>query len=110
MAFDTLTVAIELARSLREPLEHLSRRDRALADQARRAATSVALNVAEARKREGKDRGFLFRIAGGSAAEVEAALKVAEAWGYLDGASLAEARALLDRLGALLWRLTHPRR
>ena len=48
-----------------------------------------------------------YAIAHGSANEVKAALAVARAWGWLD-----EAKApaeILDRLLALLWRLTHPR-
>ena len=109
MAFDTLTVALELARELRGPLEQLQRCDRNLADQIRRAASSIALNVSEARRREGKDRAHLFRVAAGSAAEVRTALDVAEAWGYIESAALDGARALLDRQLALLWRLTHPR-
>ncbi|MEJ7604187.1 MAG: hypothetical protein WKG01_40355, partial [Kofleriaceae bacterium] len=40
----------------------------------------------------------------GSAHEVKAALDVAEAWGYVEHAT--EERALVDRLLALLWRLT----
>jgi hypothetical protein len=38
---------------------------------------------------------------------VQTALRVAEGWGYLGGEDLVEAYALLDRLGAILWRLTH---
>jgi four helix bundle protein len=107
MAFDALTVAIEIVAALREPVARLARSDRELADQIRRAASSVALNVSEARRREGRDRAHLFRVAAGSAAEVRAALDVAQAWGHVDGAVLAAARALLDRELAMLWRLTH---
>jgi len=48
-----------------------------------------------------------FRIAAGSAAEVRATLEVALAWGYLDAAPLAAAE--VDRVLAMLWRLTHRR-
>jgi four helix bundle protein len=109
MAFDALTIAIELVGALREPVARLARSDRNLADQVRRAASSVALNIAEARRRDGRDRTHLLRVAAGSAAEVRAALDVAAAWGHLDVASLASAGALLDRELAMLWRLTHPR-
>jgi hypothetical protein len=37
---------------------------------------------------------------------VRAALEVAVAWGYVDAMSLAEVEALLDRVLAMLWRLT----
>ena len=107
MAFEVLQVAVQLVGALRAPVEGLARRDRNLADQVRRAASSVALNVSEGNRRCGKDRLHLFRIAAGSAAEVRTALDVAEAWGHLDGGVLGDARALLDRELAMLWRLTH---
>lgn len=44
-------------------------RDNALKDQARRAADSVVLNLAEGCYREGRDRQYHFRVAMGSAAE-----------------------------------------
>ena len=103
--FDALEVALQLVQALREPLEELQRRERDLAGQARRAATSVALNVAEGGRRTGRDRNHQFKIAAGSASEVGAALRIAEAWGYLDGASLGPINDLLDRLGAMLYRL-----
>jgi four helix bundle protein len=106
MAFDAFTVAIELVAALREPVARLARTDRDLADQVRRAASSVALNVSEANQRVGRDRVHLFRVAAGSAAEVRAALAVAEAWGHVERASLTTARELLDRELAMLWRLT----
>ena len=79
----------------------------ALADQLRRAASSVALNIAEGNRRVGQDRFHFFRIAAGSAAEVRAALEVGRAWGSI-GASPA-AGAELYRVLAMLWRLTHRR-
>jgi four helix bundle protein len=107
MAFDAFTVAIEMVTSLRDPLERIRRHDRDLADQIRRAASSVALNVSEGARRDGRDRAHLYRVAAGSAAEVRAALDVAAAWAYVDSAALARARDLLDRELAILWRLTH---
>ncbi len=77
MAFDALEVALQLASALRSSLEKLKQHDRNLADQARRATTSVALCLSEGRRRAGKDRLHLFRVADGSAAEVRTALQVA---------------------------------
>ena len=91
-------------------LEELKRRDRGLEDQARRAAESVALNVSEGNRREGKDRNAHFRIAAGSAAETRTAIKIALAWHYVDTERAARVDDLLDRELAMLWRLTHPRR
>ena len=109
MAFDALEVSIQLATALRAPLEALRRHDRDLAEQARRATTSVALNLAEGARRAGRDRLHCYRIAAGSAAEVHTALRVAVAWGYLDEATLRAALALLDRELAMCHRLTVPR-
>jgi four helix bundle protein len=70
-------------------------------------ASRVPLNLAEGRRRVGKDRLHHFRIAAGSAAEVRVALLVARAWGDLEARDVEEALLLLDRLLAMLWRLTH---
>src|SRR5437763_12577203 len=109
MAFQVLEVAIELAAALREPLLRLERHDRELSDQARRATTSVALCIGEGQRRQGRDRLHLFRVASGSAAEVKTALRLAVAWGYLDKDTLGNPLALLDRVGAMLWRLAPAR-
>ncbi|MBE7448144.1 MAG: four helix bundle protein [Kofleriaceae bacterium] len=77
---------------------------RALADQLERAATSVALSLAEAGGARGRgDRVRVLRIAAGEAREVRAALAVASAWGYLDAAEVAPADAVADRLGGVLY-------
>jgi four helix bundle protein len=104
--FDAYAVALELVAALRPLVPALEAKDRELATQLRRAATSVPLNLAEARKRRGKDRLHLWRVAAGSAAEVRAALETAVAWGYLAAAATAPAATLIDRELAMLWRLT----
>ncbi len=107
MPFDAFDVAFEMIRRLREPLAVLVERDPALAQQLSRAAASVPLNLSEGRRRLGRDRIHLWRIAAGSADEVVASLRVAEAWGHLDAAAIAPALGLCDRVLAMLWRLTH---
>ena len=109
MGFDAHEVAVQIAQALRAPLAQLRQHSRSLTEQAHAAADSIALNVGEGRRRAGRDRLHHYRIAAGSADEVRTALALAEAWGYLPGAMLAPARALLDRELAMLWRLTHPR-
>ena len=106
--FEAYEVTLELAAVLRPVLDQLARWDRDLADQTRRAASSVVLNLAEGARRTGRDRLHFYRIAAGSAAEVRAALAVARAWGNLE--PVAGVEALLDRVLAMLWRLTHGRR
>ena len=102
-----LEVAIDLIRQIREPVAMLAQRHPSLADELRRAADSVALNTAEGRRRVGKDRLHAFRIAAGSADELVAALRLAEAWGHLRPEDIAPVLASGDRLLGLLWGLTH---
>jgi four helix bundle protein len=108
MAFHAAEVALEIIRSVRGVLGAIRKEDGGLAEQARRAASSVALNVEEGNRREGRDRRHLWRIAAGSAAELRSALQQAEAWGYVAPAALEAPLALIDRELAMLWRLTHP--
>jgi four helix bundle protein len=106
MPFDAFDLSLDMIRSLREPLAALAERDPALAQQLRRAAASVPLNLSEGRRRNGRDRLHLWRVAAGSADEVVASLRVAEAWGHVGSSSIAPALALCDRVLAMLWRLT----
>jgi four helix bundle protein len=105
--FHVLEVSLQVVRQLRPASARLAKTDPALFDQIRRAASSIALNIAEGRRRVGKDRLHLWRIAAGSADEVRSALRVAEAWGQIDGREIADVLVLLDRVLAMLWRLTH---
>ena len=106
MSFVTRDVALAVIREVREPLARVERRDRALADQVRRAATSILLNIEEGNQRKGRDRQHLFRVAKGSAAELRAALLVGVTWGYLDEPR--EMLSLIDRLERLLYGLVKP--
>ncbi len=107
MPFDAYDRSIELVAQLAALAVTLDRHDRDLAKQLRCAASSIALNIAEGRRREGKDRCYLFRVAAGSAEETRACLQVAAAWGYLDAASAETPLATLDRVAAMLYGLTH---
>ncbi len=101
------TVSVELIQNLRNLVPIIKRHDRDLADQIHRAATSVALNLSEGQRLTAGNQRRHFEIAHGSANEVKAALDLAEAWGWV--ADTSAPRQTLDRLLALLWRLTHPR-
>ncbi|MFO0581595.1 MAG: four helix bundle protein [Anaeromyxobacter sp.] len=103
LAYD---VSLELARAVRPLIALVARRDPSLADQLRRAVTSVPLNVAEGNRRVGRDRPHHFRVALGSAAEVAACLDVAEALGYLAREAARPALAPADRVQRLLRGLT----
>ena len=106
MRFETLEAALELIALVRKPLEALRSRDPDLHRQIRAAASSLALNLAEGNRRAGKDRLQHFRIAAGSADEARTGLRVAVAWGDLEGPAVAEALRLLDRILGMAWGLT----
>ena len=105
--FIAYEVSVQLVTSLRELVPLIERSDRDLADQMRRAASSVVLNLAEGQRSAKGNKHKHYAIAHGSANEVKAAIDVARAWGWIDEAH--EPREILDRLLAILWRLTHPR-
>ncbi len=109
MSFKVLSLSIELARIVREPVRLIRREDRDLANQLRRAVNSIALNLSEGRQRDGRDRLQHFRIAAGSADESRTALQLALAWEYAPSSALETARARLEDIISILWRLTHPK-
>ena len=95
--------ALDLIRLIAPLCRTLTRHAPKLVDQIRRAATSIANNLAEGQARLGRDRRHLARIAYGSFREVRAAFDVAVALGLFDAPP---APVLTDRLGAVLYRLT----
>ena len=96
-------VSLEVIRKLAPLVLVLAKHDRDLCDQVQRAASSVALNLAEGQGQFGGNRRRHYQIAAGSAFEVRGALQVAEAWGWqLD---TREVMPVLNRLIALLWGL-----
>jgi four helix bundle protein len=98
------SVVIDTVRELRPLLERIKTRDSNLADQLRRAATSIPLNLHEGAYSQGGNVRARFHTALGSAAEVRACLDVAEALGYIDGVD-AGLRDRLDQVVATLHRL-----
>ena len=101
-------VAVEVTRKLRPIVEQLRQHDRNLADQLKRAASSTIANLAEGQRREAGNKRRAYEIAHGEAREMLGHLDCALAWGYvIDDSGV---RRDLDRLLALCWGLTHPRR
>ena len=105
--FDAYDVALEIVAAVTPLIDRVRRRDPDLGKQMRRALTSIALNLAEGRRRQGKDRHYHYTIAAGSADEVAAALDVAAVSGWLESRAVKPALSLLDRELAMIWRLTH---
>ena len=70
-------------------------------------ASSIALNIAEGYVSDPGNQRSRFFTAAGSASETRAALRVASGWRYIAAADAARAHALLNRIIAILWKLTH---
>ena len=98
--------ARSIVRELRPVEEAVRARDAKLADQLRRAAQSVVLNVAEGRGNVGGNARLRFSTACGSAKEVRAALGVASDWGYVDARRIARIDKELDEVCAITWTLS----
>jgi four helix bundle protein len=96
-------VAIAIGARIRPVVQAIRRHDADLADQIYRAAKSLVLNTAEGGRRGGKDRGYHFRIAAGSTAELAAGVRFAIDWDLC--APQPELFALVDRKLAMLWKL-----
>lgn len=101
LALEAAALAISLVMKLPPQL-------RSLQDQVVRSASSVPANLAEGAGRTGRDRLHHWRIASGSALEVDSHLRLLRLVGAVETARAQEALQLLDRVRALTWRLIHP--
>ena len=107
MAFDVLEMSLTVLDQLAAVEPKIRAKRKSLADEIGRAAESVALNVSEGRQRAGLDKPDLYRRAAGSAGELTTALRIALARRLITAAEHAAIEAPLDRVRAMLWRLTH---
>jgi len=97
--------AMEMVRLTGEVAGQLPRGYGFLADQLRRASSSVVLNYAEGSGKLSKaERRRFFRIAKGSAMETAAAFDVGHELGAVDAGANERAQQLCDAIGALLHR------
>ena len=101
--------AREVVRELAPVVATIRERDAKLADQLRRAAQSVVLNIAEGRGNDAGNARLRFATACGSAKEVRAALHVASDWGYIEAQRAAHLDRRLDRVCAITWCLSRAR-
>ena len=95
-------VMLEVLGMMRPVLEEIGRHDRELESQARRASSSVVLNVAEGSGARGKNRIARYAIALGEARETMSCLQVAVAFGYIDGIDEHVARRMHRVIGTLV--------
>ncbi|MCB9625241.1 MAG: four helix bundle protein [Sandaracinus sp.] len=104
-----LNLSYDLIAALPGVLKAVARHDRPLADQLRRAAQSVVLNLAESGGHDGGNRRLRYQSAFGSAQETKAALHVARCLGYVDAADAERAFRFADRVAGACWRMLHKR-
>ena len=102
-ALEAAGIALTLVKRVPGPLK-------SLADQVVRSASSVSANLAEGHGRVGRDRLHFWRIAYGSAKEVDSHLRLLAHAGAVDGARASDAIRLFDQVRAMTWRLLHPQR
>ena len=102
-AVEAAGLAIRLAAKAPPPLKPI-------ADQLIRSAASVPANLAEGHGRTGRDRAHLWRIAYGSAKEVDSHLRLLVAAGAVDRVRAADALEVFDQVRAITWRLLYPGR
>jgi len=101
-ALEAADLAITIVSRLPSPL-------RSLADQVVRSASSVPANLSEGAGRAGKDRAYHYRVAYGSAKEVDTHLRLLLGANVIDPARAQRSLRLFDEVRAMTWRLLHPR-
>jgi len=106
MALQVGELSLELIEILRPVVPRIKAKDRSLADQITRAASSIALNIGEAEYSDPGNRRARFFTAAGSAGETYNAVRVAVGWHYFSRSEGDAALALLRRIIAMLWKLT----
>ena len=95
-------IAISLVIRVPAPLKPI-------ADQVIRSASSVPANLAEGAGRSGRDRLHHYRIAYGSAKEVDTHLRLLTGARAINNLQATTAINLFDEVRALTWRLLHPK-
>jgi len=100
-ALEAAGIAISLVMRVPAPLK-------SLADQVIRSASSVPANISEGHGRSGRDRMHHWRIAYGSAKQVDTHLRLLTGAGAIDANRATTALQLFDEVRAMTWRLLHP--
>jgi len=101
-AIEAAATAISLVKRVPAPLK-------SIADQVVRSASSVPANLAEGHGRSGRDRIHHWRIAYGSAKEVDVHLRLLIGVGAIDSTRATASLNLFDAVRAMTWRLLNPR-
>jgi four helix bundle protein len=100
-ALEAAGIAIKLVSRVPAPLK-------SIADQVIRSASSVPANLSEGHGRSGRDRMHHWRIAYGSAKEVDSHLRLLAEAGAVEAVRTSSALQLFDEVRAMTWRLLNP--
>ena len=100
-ALEAAGIAISLVLRVPAPLK-------SIADQVIRSASSVPANLSEGHGRSGRDRAHHWRIAYGSAKEVDTHLQLLTGEGAIDATRAESALQLFDDVRAMTWKLMNP--
>ncbi len=100
VATQASTACIDLARHIHQPFGDV-------VSQLTRSALSISLNLTEGAGRTGKARMNHYRIAYGSTRESMKIMEILMNLNLVDRKSAEICLNLLDRVGAMCWRLTH---
>ena len=95
-------VMLDVISTMQSMIRAIERRDRDLASQLKRAASSVVLNLAEGSGSFGGVRTQRYRTALGSARETMSCLLVAERFGYVEAMSPALVTRMNRVIGTLV--------
>jgi four helix bundle protein len=106
MALKVAELSFELIEALQPIVPRIKAKDRSLADQITRAASSIVLNIGEAEFSDPGNRRARFFTAAGSAGETYNAVRLAICWRYFSRNDGEAALALLRRIIAMLWKVT----
>jgi four helix bundle protein len=101
-AIEAAAAAISLVKRVPAPLK-------SIADQVVRSASSVPANLAEGHGRFGRDRIHHWRIAYGSAKEVDTHLRLLIGVGAVEAAQATTSLNLFDDVRVMTWRLLNPK-
>ncbi len=107
--FEALDVALRAAGTAIALVDTVPPKLKSLADQVIRSASSVPANLAEGHGRIGRARLNHYRIAYGSAKQVDVHLRILASAGAIDSSKCQETLELFDRVRAMIWRLVHSR-
>jgi len=105
-----LELALQAAGTAIALVDRVPGKFRSLQDQVIRSASSVPANIAEGHGRSGRDRHYHYRVAYGSAKEVDVHLRILVGTGTTDQDATNSVLESFDEVRAMLWVLRHPRR